>query len=135
MTKNSKTNKGVSRKLLKLMKLEHRVDTLDNKLKEFIESSSRDIQVKSNFDLGLVVGFHGVVEALVKKGVVSLDEINEARLRVIEEYRREPQQHPKTQQTAPSVGAGSPPVAPRGAETAGPAPEGPVVTCEASEGV
>jgi len=82
---NVPKKKSASKKLLKSLRLQSRVDSLEAQFKSFLEHK-RD---ETNFQAGLMFGLNGIVEALVGKDVLTLQEIEASRVKVMADYRQE----------------------------------------------
>jgi hypothetical protein len=87
---------NVSGKVLKQLKLSSRVSALEAQMKQFLESKAKEAQ----FQAGLMFGINALAEVLESKQIVTMKELDVARIKVVREYRQEKMEEDRRAQVA-----------------------------------
>lgn len=82
---HKKQSNSISSSVLKKLKLNSRIQVVENQIKEILESRKSE----ANFQAGLMFGINGLVDALVGKNIVTMEDIEQSRLKVVSDYRAE----------------------------------------------
>lgn len=85
--KQSKQSKrvNVSKKVMGQLRLSPRVTTLETQMKEFLDGKANEAQ----FQAGIMFAVNALVDVLESKQIVTMKELQAARIKVIQEYQQE----------------------------------------------
>jgi len=93
---HKKKTKKISTSLTKKLKIHSRIQVVESQIKSMLESKSQE----AHFQASMMFGLNGLVEALVEKNVVTMDDIERSRFKVMADYRAERVEQLKASKTA-----------------------------------
>jgi hypothetical protein len=82
---NGKQLKSPSKKLMQTIRLQPRLESLEQWRTDFMKSAEEKVK----FELSMMFSLNGIANALIDKGLITFEELEKGRIKAIEEYAAE----------------------------------------------